>query len=150
MYTFIPAQRTAGSAYADTAEGSFMFELTDEQFTRHYIAPDDMEAHGESLGGRYYVAESVQPKYNCVAAAIMDSWTSIGSQDADCGTCDLGNGWHALFVGERAILHADSAGFVTAWRLDAGDDIDQEWEKIEAKARYDDYDEEDQEEDENA
>lgn len=56
------------------------------------------------------------------------------SQDDDCGDAQLGNGWHALFRDERAILHTGNSGFVSAWRIDDGKDVDTEWAEIEKGA----------------
>jgi hypothetical protein len=43
-----------------------------------------------------------------------------------------------LFRDERAILHTDNSGFVSAWRIEDGRDVDEYWEEIEGGAVYPD------------
>lgn len=126
------------------------YELNDLLFQRTCVTPAD---HSLVCGTRivlnkdhntpkdpcvwqYEDGDSVKPKFDSVAAAIMFSWSLDSGQDEDCGDAQTGNGWHALFRSERAILHTDNLGFVSAWRTDAGFDIDEVWESIEKGARY--------------
>lgn len=109
--------------------------LSDELFGR------DVVREGDPVGDAVWpqvAGESVRPKYDSVAAAIL--WSrSLGScQDDDCGDAQYGNGWHALFGAERAVLHTDSQGFVSAWRVPSGTDLDAYWAGVEAGAVYSD------------
>jgi hypothetical protein len=63
----------------------------------------------------------------------------------DPGDAQVGNGWHALFRSERAILHVENSGFVSAWRIDDTADIDDVWDQIEKGACY--FDDDDDESD---
>lgn len=109
-------------------------ELTDALFDRSIIAKGD-PVPGDEMWP-YEEFDDVKPKFDSVAAAIMWAWSMDSGQDEDCGDAQLGNGWHALFRDERAILHTDSSGFVSAWRIENGKDVDTEWEEIEKGAVY--------------
>lgn len=108
--------------------------LPDDLFARYIVQPGD-PFDSDSM----YVAYcSVRTKFDSVAAAIMWEWSLGSSQDETSGDAQYGNGWHALFRDERAILHTDNAGFVSAWRVEDGADIDAVWEAIEKGAVYED------------
>jgi hypothetical protein len=111
------------------------YTLSDELFARHIVNAGDPVP---DYGWPYEPHDSVEPKFDSVAAAIMHTWSLDSTQDEDCGDAQFGNGWHALFRSERAILHTGNSGFVSAWRIEDGKDIDAAWEKIEAGARYED------------
>lgn len=111
------------------------YEWPDELFARHIVSEGDPVPTDGFPYGPY---DSVRPKFGSVAAAIMWTWSLDSSQDADCGDAQYGNGWHALFRSERAILHTDSAGFVSAWRIEDGKDVDAVWAEIERGAVYPD------------
>lgn len=113
------------------------YEIPDGMFARHYVDENDHLLVEDSLWP-YEAGDSVKPKFDSVGAAVMWSWSLGSSQDEECGDAQLGNGWHALFRSERAILHTGNSGFVSAWRIPDTADVDTEWEKIEAGARYDD------------
>lgn len=114
---------------------ALLYELTDEMFGRSVTAPGDPVP---SDGWPYDEHEDVRPKFDSVAAAIMWTWSLDSSQDETSGDAQYGNGWHALFRSERAILHTGNRGFVTAWRIEDGKDVDQVWAEIEAGAVYPD------------
>lgn len=108
------------------------YELSDELFTRAIVAagdpvPDDAP---------YVEYDSVRPKFDSVAAMIMHGWSLDSSHDEESGESGLGNGWHALFRSEHAILHADDFGFVSAWRVQDETNIEAAWEAIEKAAVY--------------
>lgn len=115
---------------------ALLYELRDEQFGRSVVADSDCNFDPTTLP--YEPGDNVKPKFGSVAAAIMWGWSLDSSQDRDCGEAELGNGWHALFESERAVLHTDAAGFVSAWRIEDGADIDAVWAGIESGARYTD------------
>lgn len=115
------------------------YELSDELFGRSIVAEGDLLAH-EALS--YDPYDSVKPKFDSVAAAIMWSWSLDSAQDEQSGDAQYGNGWHALFRSERAVLHTESSGFVSAWRIEDGRDVDAYWEEIEKGAVYPDDDDE--------
>lgn len=107
--------------------------LSDELFARHVVSagdpvPDECWPYEEF--------DSVRPKFDSVAAAILWAWSLESFQDEDCGDAQLGNGWHALFRDERAVLHTGNSGFVSAWRIEDGQDVDAYWAEIERGARY--------------
>lgn len=106
------------------------YELTDELFHRADVragdpVPDDCW---------YRPGDTVGPKHDSVAAAILDHWSLDTQQDETSGDAQYGNGWHALFRSERAILHTSNSGHVTAWRIEDGKDVGQVWAEIEAGA----------------
>lgn len=105
--------------------------LGDELFARHRVSDGDPVPEE---GWPYEESDSVKPKFDSVAAAIMWTWSLDSTQDDECGDAQYGNGWHALFRDERAVLHTGNSGFVSAWRFEDGADVDAEWEKIEAGA----------------
>ena len=109
------------------------YELSDELFTRHVVQPGDPVT--EYMPYESYA--SVWFKFESVAAAIMWDWSMDSGQDEESGDAQYGNGWHALFRSERAILHADNSGFVSAWRVQDELNIDALWEAIEKGAVYD-------------
>jgi hypothetical protein len=109
------------------------YELHDNLFARHIVQPGD-PVTGDMP---YEPYDSVRPKFESVAAAIMWYWSMDSSQDEDCGDAQYGNGWHALFRSERAILHTDNSGFVSAWRVQDELNIGALWEAIEKGAVYD-------------
>lgn len=78
------------------------------------------------------------PKFHSAAAEILHDWSLSSSQDEECGNSEFGSGWYALYMKERAILHTDSQGFVSAWRVPESEDLDDIWEKIESEAVYPD------------
>jgi hypothetical protein len=110
------------------------YQLTDEMFARHTVAASDLTFDPSVLP--YVEHDDVRPKFDSVAAAIAWTWSLDSGHDEDCGDAQLGNGWHALFRSERTILHTDNSGFVTAWRIEDGKDIDETWAEIEKGARY--------------
>jgi hypothetical protein len=110
------------------------YDLPDELFGRATVHPGDPVPDGWP----YEEYDSVRPKFDSVAAAIMWHWTLTTDQDATSGDAQYGNGWHALFRSERAITHTDNFGFVTAWRIEDDKDVDTVWEEIEAGAVYHD------------
>lgn len=112
------------------------YEWPDELFARHIVNEGD--PYGNDGCWSYEPGDSVRPKFDSVAAAIMWTWSLDGAQDADCGDAQYGNGWHALFRDERAILHTGNSGFVTAWRIEDGKNVDAVWAEIEAGAVYPD------------
>lgn len=111
------------------------YELVDEVFGRECVSDRD-HLLVDSSAWPYEEGESVKPKFDSVAAAVMWCWSLDSSQDEDCGDAQLGNGWHALFRSERAILHTGNSGFVSAWRIADDADMDEKWEEIEKGARY--------------
>lgn len=126
-----------GSWIEDLGEIMSKYELSDELFGRPVVAEGDPVPEE---GFPYEVLDSVRPKFDSVAAAIMWTWSLDSSQDEDCGDAQYGNGWHALFRDERAILHTDNFGFVTAWRIEDGKDVDEVWAEIEKGAVTEDDD----------
>lgn len=108
------------------------YTLHDGLFARHIVHPGDPVTQDMP----YEPYDSVREKFDSVAAAIMWDWSLGSGQDDDCGDAQYGNGWHALFRDERAILHTDNSGFVSAWRLEDGADIDVQWAEIEKGAVY--------------
>lgn len=110
------------------------YELSDDMFGRTVVQKgdpfDDMSP--------YVVGDDVGPKFDNVAAAIMHEWSLVSSQDETSGDAQYGNGWHALFRSERAILQAVSSGACYAWRVPDNANLDAEWERIEAGAVYPD------------
>lgn len=116
--------------------------LKDELFGRSVITGADIAMCAEDGHDLPYEAgDRVGPKFDSVAAAIMHVWSLSSFQDEDCGDAQYGNGWHALFRDERAILHTDSVGFVSAWRVEDDRDLDEAWAEIERGAVYPDNDE---------
>jgi hypothetical protein len=111
------------------------YEWPDGLFARHVVFEGDPVP---SDGFPYEPLDSVRPKFDSVAAAIMHTWTLTSDQDESSGDAQYGNGWHALFRDERAILHTDNSGFVSAWRIEDGRDVDEYWEEIEGGAVYPD------------
>lgn len=133
------------------------YEITDGMLSRPVIESEDelilafgtkqvVGEFGKATGERgelvddcpYEEYDNVRPKFESVGAMILWQWSLDSSQDEDCGDAQRGNGWHALFRSERAVLHTDSAGFVSAWRIEDVKDIDTVWEEIEAGAVYPD------------
>lgn len=114
------------------------YEWPDELFGRAVVQPGDPVP---ADGFPYEPLDSVRPKFDSVAATIMWTWSLDSTQDEDCGDAQYGNGWHALFRSERALLHTDSNGFVSAWRIEDGADIDEYWAEIERGAVYPDEEE---------
>lgn len=122
------------------------YELADGVFARPVVYPEDVILAG--IEWVYVEYDNVRPKFESVAAAIMWTWSLDSTQDEECGDAQYGNGWHALFRSERAILHTDNSGFVSAWRVEDGTDLDAAWAAIEAGAvTEDDVFEDDEEED---
>jgi hypothetical protein len=124
-------------------------DLTTDHFSRDVVTSADLAWLASQEGGGhdvpYGVGERVGPKFASVAAMILWQWSLDSGQDEDCGDAQYGNGWHALFRDERAFLHTDSQGFVTAWRAGDWEDIDALWKHIEAGAVYpDDFDEDEE------
>lgn len=111
-------------------------QLTDELFQRATVLDTDNNWDPTVLP--YESGDTVRPKFDSVAATIMWHWSLDSGQDEDCGESQYGNGWHALFRSERAILHTGNGGFVTGWRIDDRADIDAVWAEIEAGAVYED------------
>ena len=114
------------------------YDLTDELFGRHVVHADDIILAG--IEWVYAEYDSVRPKFDSVAAAILWTWSLDSAQDETSGDAQCGNGWHALFRSERAILREDNGGFVDAWRIEDGADVDAYWAGIEAGAVYPDDD----------
>lgn len=116
--------------------------LTQDHFDRTVVTGDDIVFMASEEGGSqdipYEAGERVGPKFDSVAAMMLWQWSLESGQDEDCGDAQYGNGWHALFREERAVLHTGSSGFVTAWRVEDGRDLDQEWAEIEKGAVYPD------------
>lgn len=108
------------------------YDLHDDLFGRHVVFAGDPV----DIDMPYGELDSVRPKFDSVAAAILYYWSLGSSQDEDCGDAQYGNGWHALFRSERAVLHTDNSGFVTAWRLPDDADTTECWARIEAGAVY--------------
>ena len=105
-------------------------ELADELFERSIVHAEDPTPEDWP----YQEFDDVRPKFESVAAAIMWTWSLDSSQDGDVGDAQYDNGWHALFRSERAILHTESSGFVSAWRVEDGADLDAVWAEIETNA----------------
>jgi hypothetical protein len=85
-------------------------------------------------------------KFDTAAAATLWEW-SLDQQPDTCGDAQLGNGWHAFFPDDRAILQTVNSGAVFAWTLPEDQDWDAARAEIEAGAQYmDDDDEYDDEE----
>lgn len=124
-------------------------ELTADHFGRDVVTGADIAWLASDEGGGhdlpYEAGERVGPKFDSVAALILWQWSLESGQDDDCGDAQYGNGWHALFRDERAILHTGNSGFVTAWRVENGRDLDQEWAEIEKGAVYPDGPDDDDE-----
>lgn len=113
------------------------YELSDDLFGRAVIKSNDPFPEAWP----YESGNDVRPKFDSVAAAILHTWSLDSSQDETSGDAQYGNGWHALFRSERAILHTDNGGFVSAWRIDDDDkDVDDVWAEIERGAVYPDDD----------
>lgn len=113
-------------------------EIQDEMFGTDVMPAEWAEKLAEDMWTPYEPGEEVSPKMDSVAAAILHIWSLDSAQDEESGTSDYGNGWHALFRDERAILHVNSQGFVYAWRVPESDDPDTVWEEIQAGAVYPD------------
>jgi hypothetical protein len=131
----------ASGALSVQAERNIMmdgYELSDALFGRSVVC--DGDPTGADGCWAYLPGDDVGPKFDSVAAAIMWTWSLDSTQDEDCGDAQLGNGWHALFRDERAILHTGNSGFVSAWRIENGKDVDTVWAEIEQGARYMDDD----------
>ena len=123
------------------------YTLHNDLFTRHVVHPTD------PLGEEpFNTGDDVRPKFDSVAAAIMWGWSLSSTQDEESGDAQYGNGWHALFRDERAILHTGNSGFVSAWRVEDGTDVDAQWAEIEKGAVYEtdgyDYETDDDDEEE--
>lgn len=118
------------------------YELSDDLFGRAHVLPGDPVP---ADGWPYEEHDDVRPKFESVAAAIMNTWSLDSTQDDDCGDAQYGNGWHALFRSERAILHTGNSGFVSAWRIDDDKDVDDVWAEIERGAVYPDDDDDTEE-----
>jgi hypothetical protein len=118
--------------------GDLIMDLTTDHFSRDVITGADIAWLASEGGGGHDApcepGERVSPKFDSVAALILWQWSLDSGQDDDCGDAQYGNGWHALFRDERAILHTGSSGFVSAWRVDPDKDLDAEWAEIEAGA----------------
>jgi hypothetical protein len=114
------------------------YTLSDDLFGRHTV--DGADPVPED-GWPYEEFDSVRPKFDSVAAAILHVWSLDSFQDESCGDAQYGNGWHALFRSERAVLHNDNFGFVSAWRIEDGRSVDEYWSEIEKGAVYPDDDE---------
>lgn len=112
------------------------FEITDEMFGREELTAADVAMFMEPVG--YEAGESVGPKFSSVAAWALWRWSLDSGQDETSGESQYGNGWHALFRDERAVLHENDQAFVNAWRVPEGKDIETEWSQIEAGAVYED------------
>lgn len=84
-------------------------------------------------------------KFDSAAAETLWEWSLDSSQDETSGEAQYGNGWHALFKDERAILQTVNSGAVYAWTVDASEDLDAAWAAIEAGAVYEDDDSDDDE-----
>ncbi|MBQ6358494.1 MAG: hypothetical protein IJI97_05995 [Clostridia bacterium] len=76
------------------------------------------------------------PKFDSAAAEILWDWSLDSGQDENCGDAVDGYGWYALFRPERAILHTDSQGFVSAWRVPESDNLEDMWYEIDSHAVY--------------
>lgn len=111
------------------------YDLPDELFGRTIVHPGDP---APDYGWPYTDHDDVRPKFDSVAAAIMHAWSLDSTQDETSGDAQYGNGWHALFRSERAVLHCGNSGFVSAWRIDDGANVDEYWQKIEEGAVYPD------------
>lgn len=111
--------------------------LGDELFARSIVYAGDPVP---DYGWPYNEYDKVRPKFDNVAAAILHTWSLDSGQNDECGDAQYGNGWHARFNDERAILHTDNSGFVAAWRIPDDADMDDEWAKIEAGAVTEDDD----------
>jgi hypothetical protein len=61
-------------------------------------------------------------KFSSAAAEVLYEW-SLDGQPESCGDAQYGNGWHAFFPEDRAILHAANSGAVSAWPVP-----DNEWD----------------------
>lgn len=112
-------------------------ELSTDHYNAQGITDDDLTLCPDLRSG-YTHGDDVRPKFGSVAALILWQWSLNSDQDDDCGDAQYGNGWHALFRSERAILHTGNSGFVSAWRIDDGKDIDAVWAEIESGAVYED------------
>jgi hypothetical protein len=114
-----------------------MYTLTDEHFSRDVITSADITlAADDGYDVPYEPGERVGPKFDSVATLFLWSWSLDSGQDEDCGESEYGNGWHALFRSERAVLHTNGQGFVYAWRIEPGKDVDTYWAEIESGAVY--------------
>lgn len=122
------------------------YTITDEMLSRPVLTGDDLKLLPEDMreenGGGHGEFDSVKPKYDSVGALIAWVWSLDSGQDEDAGDAQLGNGWNALFRDERLILNTGNSGFVSAYRIEDGRDVDEAWAEIEAGARYMDEDEE--------
>jgi hypothetical protein len=120
------------------------YEITDEMFHRNTVEESDY-AKGrlpEDLRYGYPVGSDTFSKHDSVAALIAYSWSLDPGPYESCGDAQYGNGHHTLFRDERVVMHESNEGFVTAWRVPDGEDLDAAWAEIEAGAVYPDDDEE--------
>lgn len=118
------------------------YELPDELFTRTEVMEGDPYP---AFNWPYVPGDSVGPKCDSVATAILWVWSLDSTHDDDSGYAEYGNGWHALFRDERTILQTVNSGAAYSWRVPDNEDIDAEWAKIEAGAVYPDDPEDDEE-----
>lgn len=112
-------------------------DLTSDHFNREDVTEGDLTLCPDLRDG-YTHGDNVRPKFSSVAALILWQWSLDSGQDEDCGDAQYGNGWHALFRDERAVLHTNGQGFVSAWRLSDDEDMDAMWSLIEHRAMYED------------
>jgi hypothetical protein len=112
--------------------------LSDDHYGRDVITGADIALMASEDAGShdlpYEAGERVGPKFNSVAALMLWQWSLESGQDDECGDAQYGNGWHALFRDERAVLHADGVGRVSAWTIDAREDLDKAWAGIQRGA----------------
>lgn len=119
------------------------YSIEDEMFDRIVIRESDF-GEGllpEDMRHGYPVGSDTFSKHDSVAALIAWVWSLDGATKTS-GDAQYGNGWHVLFRDERVILHEGNSGAVTAWRVDAGEDLDEVWGDIEKGAVYPDDEEE--------
>ncbi|MEV1010782.1 hypothetical protein [Streptomyces sp. NPDC049881] len=89
------------------------------------------------------------PECGSAAAEILSLWTVHALQDDECGTVNLGNGWHALFRRERAVLRnigavldidlygdIGSQRSLCAFRFGSEAELDEAWLRFRAGAAY--------------
>lgn len=85
---------------------------------------------------RFERCPSYSPKFSSAAAELLWTQSLDSSQDKECGETQYGNGWHALFRIDRAILHTDSQGFVSAWLYPTVQELEDAWKGAQADAAY--------------
>lgn len=115
-----------------------MYEITDEMLGRPVVSEVDLKRFPDEMDG-YAEYDSVRPKFDSVGALVAFRWSMDSGQDRDCGTSELGNGWSALFESERLVLRTDGQGFIWAYRIEDGADMDTVWAELEAGARYEEF-----------